>query len=139
MLDKYDYMRPCTHAHKHARAHMHSPTHAHTKICNSYCFSTTTVVSETRLCYVIYTSLIVCVCVFILQRKVRAYFCLLTVRHFVLSTTAPTKHFCSHKINVSCVHINYIHPPPPHLRVVLSKRLYNWIITLQYFLEHFSI
>jgi Pyruvate/2-oxoacid:ferredoxin oxidoreductase delta subunit len=40
-----------THAHAHAPLypHTHTHTHTHTEICNSYCFSTATMVSRTRL------------------------------------------------------------------------------------------
>jgi hypothetical protein len=62
-----------THAHAHAHAHApwHSPkharthacvrTHTHRKICNTYCFSTATIVSQNRLIVTLYVHCLYCI------------------------------------------------------------------------------
>jgi hypothetical protein len=48
----------CTHAHAHAQAA--AITDAHTQICNTYCFSTATVVTWTRLSVTLYVHSLSC-------------------------------------------------------------------------------
>jgi hypothetical protein len=53
------YIIKATHSHAHARARapLHSPLHTHTiKIRNTYCFSTATIVSQTRLSDTLYVA-----------------------------------------------------------------------------------
>jgi hypothetical protein len=49
-----------TSARTRAHAHIHTHTHTHTEICNSYCFSTATVVSWTRLNVMLYVHCLSC-------------------------------------------------------------------------------
>ena len=48
-------MHTPTHPGTHTLTHTHTHTHTQTQICNNYCFSTATMTTRTRLCYVIRT------------------------------------------------------------------------------------
>jgi hypothetical protein len=50
----------CTYAHAHAHAPGHALTHTHTQICSTYCVSTATLVSGTRISVTVYVHCVSC-------------------------------------------------------------------------------
>ena len=88
MLDEYGYTRASTsprqRTHTHARTHPRARARAHTQICNTYCFSTATMVSWTRLSVTVYAHCLSCYNY--LQRSDRTV-TVISVLHLLLRST----------------------------------------------------